>query len=165
MLEVETLKSLIETLQMAQKYGFSSTSSPIEPLLEAGTDLMLLLGKLFAQGRAPLRKNPELRFLEKYSDPLGNPKQITLYKRGPAYWDPESAKFLRKIATFLVALKRRQSFSEALKSSELTVVVGSKTSEKKSQKPTLNLKEKRLEFRKKQQAYYRRQSKRKSTLH
>jgi hypothetical protein len=164
-LDLDKLGELISILQKAKYYGYSSKSSPVEYLLEAAIDISLLLANSFAEGRESIRVNPEIRFSEKHSDALGNPKQISFAKKKPIWIDPEAAKFLRKLASFFVVLKRRRSLSEALTSSEL--VVASKSDfRKRNPNPTQKTKVRTLAYKSKlkakrtsRMAYYRRQRK------
>ena len=159
-LDKDRLDFLIRSLTQARKYGFSSLSSPVEILLEAGTDLMLILSDKFDKGAKSLPLNKEIGFSQFSQDALGNPKQFVIQKKNPMFQDQEASKYLKKLASFLVALKNRQSFSKALRLAELTVERPSTSQSKLGLETTLNLKEKRAEFRlnlQKQRAYYRRQ--------
>jgi hypothetical protein len=115
-LDWEALKSLIESLQMAQKMGFSSQSSPIDVLLEAAIDLTLLLGSALqdadhAFGRS---RNPDIKFLDLAKpDALGNSKSIKIPFGKFDYWDPELGVFVKtQLASFFVLLRNRK-FSAA----------------------------------------------------
>lgn len=121
-LDRNSLESLIEALSKAKKYGFESLSSPVEVLLEAEIDLLLLLSKFLKEGKESLHENPELRFSRDFVDSLGNPKQIRIHNVKPIWFDPETADFLKQLASFFVAIKSRLSFGEAVTASALKVV-------------------------------------------
>jgi hypothetical protein len=55
--DFEQMKELLNILQKAVQYGFSTKSSPIDILLEALTDLSLILKRLFFEGSKGHRKN------------------------------------------------------------------------------------------------------------
>lgn len=104
-LDRNKMKILIESLQLADKVGFESLSSPVVPLLEAGTDVCLLLASAYDAGaKLQHRTNPEIRFLDS-SDSLGNPKQITLWKKDQFVWAPQLSSFFRKLASLFVWIK------------------------------------------------------------
>lgn len=115
-LDEEGLKSLIEALQAARHFGFASSSSPVEYLLEAGVDLLLTLSSLFKDGRPARRVNPELQFSDKEVDSLNNPKQIRLVKKQPIWQDELLAEKFKQVASFLIQVKQRdpraRSFAE-----------------------------------------------------
>lgn len=164
LLDADKLRGLISTLQLAQKLGYSSTSSPVEYLFDASIDILILLSMELKEGKMPIRKTPELKFSERYQDVLGNPKQIRIERKDPLWFDPEVAKYLRKLASLMVVLKRRQSLPTALKSAGLAVGSLLTFSPVKRQKMTINLKEKRtlvVAKQHKQRAYYRRQKEKK----
>jgi hypothetical protein len=113
-LEKEGLKMLIEALQTALKYGFSSGSSPLRPLLESMIDLSLLISKCFIEGSEEDESiNPGLKFSETEQDPLGNAKQIRVSFDTPMRWDPEAGKFFKALASFIVRLNRGDAFRGA----------------------------------------------------
>jgi hypothetical protein len=161
--DFEQLKELIEVLKMAQKYGFSSKSSPIDLLLEAFIDLSLMLGKLFKEGAKARRNNPGLKFLD-MSDELGNPKQLKVFTPSKLYWDPWTSEIFKSLASFGVLVKRlkpgKASFMEAFSGLSFTIPP------KALSPPEKHRLEKKSQFELKQarRAYYRRQS-RKSKNH
>lgn len=166
-LDKDRLDFLIRSLTEAKKYGFSSLSSPMEILFESGTDLLLVLAQNLEQGKQALPLNPELKFSEFQQDSLGNPKQIKIQKLNPIYFDPEAAKYLRQIASLLVALKNRQSLPNALKASGLVVERQSTKKAELELSATASLKEKNATLflkMKKQNAYYRRQRNKERTI-
>lgn len=106
---METLHQLLE----AYKLGFSTFSSPVNPLMRIMIDLALKLSNLFKEGRErwdhPVNKS--IRFLDGISGPweadaLGNPRQI--YSRVPqkSAYDPQLAEFFSNLALDLVLIKR-----------------------------------------------------------
>lgn len=105
-LEEDNLKSLLETLKMAQKVGFSSSSSPIGWFLEVGTDICLRLSILFKRGVAEARKNPEIKFNYRVSDSLGNPKSFKIFEDPKIYWDPKLSEIFKELASFFILVKR-----------------------------------------------------------
>ena len=162
-LDKDRLDFLIRSLTQAKKFGFSSLSSPVEILLEAGTDLLLVLSNNFERGRKSLPLNAEIGFSQDFQDALGNPKQFRIQRKNPVWLDPQIAQYLRKMASFLVAVKNRQSLPKALKASGLAVERLNTNSKKLNLSATVNLKQKRADFRLKQskiRSYYRRQDNR-----
>jgi hypothetical protein len=160
----DRMKDLLQVLEIANKMGYSSTSSPMEYLLEAGIDICLLIANEFEIGKMPLRKTPELIFSQKSLDPLGNPKQIRIHKKDPVWLDPEVANFFRTLASFFVEIKNRRSLPTALKSAGLAVVSTLQKPSSKTEVRQKTLKQKRADFAAKQQkvrAYHRRLSKKK----
>lgn len=103
-LDEDSLKSLIEALKIARLHGFSSISSPIESLLEAATDICLLLRSSFLEGQRAIKTNPRLKELD-VSDALGNPKMVKIFKRRSTWWSPELSEIFKKLATFFVMVK------------------------------------------------------------
>lgn len=104
-LEDDRLKTLIESLQLAHKMGFSSPSSAIVEYLEASIDLLLRISLLLRRGVPGRRNNKEIIFLDDFQDELGNPKQISFRKKSDFYWEPEATKVLSLLTSFLVHLK------------------------------------------------------------
>ena len=113
-LDKDRLKDLIKFLQLADKVGFSSLSSPTELLLEIQIDLALLLDNLLREGQQSQRTNKSVRFSEIDRDALGNPKQISFFeKKRYLIWSPEAADFYKSVALFSATLKRENSFEKA----------------------------------------------------
>jgi hypothetical protein len=155
-LERDRLDGLIETLQLAKKFGFSSLSSPIEPLFEAAIDMFILLSTLLKEGSPSLQRNPEIKFLD-VPDALGNPKSVKIHKVLPDFQDQEASEYLMKLASLMVALKRRLSLPKALKASGLAVDRPTQT-QNNSEKAIQN-KSGVPNSKRKNSAYYRRQRK------
>ena len=105
MLEEDQLESLIQTLKLAQQVGFSSSSSPIGYLLEAGTDIALRISGLLNEGTKNPRNNPEVKFNYRVSDALGNPKSFKVHSAPKVFWDPQLSEYFRKLASFFVKVK------------------------------------------------------------
>ena len=112
-LDKDRLSSLIKTLELAKKIGFSSLSSPIEMLLEIQVDLALLLSGLYKAGTQGRLDNKSIRFSEFERDELGNPLQISFRNPRKVYWDPDLADYYRKLARFVVETKNGVSFRKA----------------------------------------------------
>lgn len=150
-LDKDRLQDLIEYLQLASKTGFSSLSSPIEFLLETATDLCLIISSQLKEGMMTRQNNPEIKFSEFQSDDLGNPKQISIRKTSKFIWDPETASFVKKLASFFVLIKKgkilHDSLIESGVSSSLSLRKEQEQKEKKHKKSSSQ----------KNSAYYRRQ--------
>jgi hypothetical protein len=114
-LDENRLKTLIENLQLAQKMGFSSSSSPIEYLLEAAIDLNLQIGSLLSEGTAGQILNQDLKFLDlEKPDALGNSKSIKIGpKKSLGYFAPQIGKFLSKYQTSFFVLIKQKKYVEA----------------------------------------------------
>jgi hypothetical protein len=113
-LDVDHIKELISLLQSALQGGFlTSTSSPVEILLESITDISLMLSTMFTEGTKGQKSNEGLKFSERYSDPLGNPKQLKIPFETRIFWDPETALFFKELASMMVHLKRGDTFRVA----------------------------------------------------
>jgi hypothetical protein len=161
MLEEESsIDSLIETLKLAKQVGFSSSSSPIGFLLEAGTDVCLQISSLLEKGTRARRNNPEVKFNYKVSDPLGNPKSFKIYQDPKTFWDPALAKVFRELASFFVLVKRDDKSALDFMSE---VVVPSKTSSEESSEQNEKEQKIQLDIAKiANLAYHRRQRKKRS---
>jgi hypothetical protein len=107
-LDKDRLDDLIKVLSSAKTLGFESLSSPVDVLLEAGIDVMLLLKNSFKEGSRGRQNNPSLKFSEKEQDALGNPKQIRIKKPPNVFWSPQLAEIFDKLATFLALIKRNE---------------------------------------------------------
>lgn len=162
-LDKDRLKELISTLQLASKAGFSSLSSPIEVLLEVAIDLSLLLSNQYSVGKKERISNKEIRFLDDKSDALGNPLQISFRKKRREYWDPQTAKFLKQLASFFVQLKVFSNFREAYMASGIGRNFSNKTpinpseQNKKARKRASKIRQN------KNRAFYRRQRNKRKT--
>jgi len=118
----EKLGELIILLTSLYESGFSISSSPLTPILETITDLLLQLARFFDEG-GPLteRTNPEIKEAEdiynvgsddwfkkpKVADALGNPKMVKSF--GRPKWqreDSEKANYFRWMASNFVEFKR-----------------------------------------------------------
>jgi hypothetical protein len=117
-LDEKKLDSLLEAVKLAKQFGFNSSSSPVEFLLEAGIDLMLLLAKHLKVPSKGIKQNPIILFKDDEQDSLGNPKQITINKRSKSISDPSAADICKKLASWFVMIKNqdphRNSFMESL---------------------------------------------------
>lgn len=105
-LEEDKLSQLIETLKLARQVGYSSSSSPIGFLLEAGTDICLQISSLLKEGTEEKKKNPEVKFNYRVSDSLGNPKSFKVYKDPKTFWNPQLAQTFMDLASFFVKVKK-----------------------------------------------------------
>lgn len=105
MLEEDRLNSLLEAVKLAKEMGYSSSSSPIGYLLEAGTDLCLKISSLLKEGTKAKRNNPEVRFNYRVSDPLGNPKSFKVIEPSKVFWSPQIAEIFRDLASFFIKVK------------------------------------------------------------
>jgi len=106
-LDKDQLERWIQVLTEAKEIGFSSLSSPIEPLLEVMIDLCLQLKQLLQEGRTTweTRSNKTLKFSKFQVDSLSNPKVITSEKQRHVAWDPSISFFFKELAETLVRLK------------------------------------------------------------
>jgi hypothetical protein len=158
--DFEQMKELLNILQKAVQYGFSTKSSPIDILLEALTDLSLILKRLFFEGSKGQRKNLGLKFSSRYSDELGNPKQFKVFSPSKLYWDPWTSKFFKSLASFSVLVKQgkngKDSFMESFGDFLLTLhPKADYSSVKEPQKTKKDLRKRSIQA---TRAYYRRQS-------
>ena len=106
MLEEDSIESLIHTLQLAKTLGYSSSSSPIGYLLEAGTDVCLQIAALLKKGTQDRKNNPEVKFNYRVSDSLGNPKSFKVVTPSKTFWDPQLSKYFTQLASFFIKVKR-----------------------------------------------------------
>ena len=166
-LDKERLDQLIEFLQHASAAGFSSISSPLEILLESGTDICLVLSKILKEGRKSIYLNPKVIFPQGRIDSLGNPLSVKVSEIRPAWKDLEASEFLKKLALYMVGLKNRRSHAGALTAAALGVGrLDQHPQSVKAFELTIDLKQKRLQVRNKQRnqrAYFRRQRNKEST--
>jgi hypothetical protein len=115
------LEAIIQALKLAQFAGFSSQSSPVVPLLEAGIDLSLALRRAFLEEDRlfEAKANPEIKFLDnEKADSLGNTKSVKVFKPRKFRHEPEAAKIFTQLALFFVLTKTRpigDSFMESFK--------------------------------------------------
>lgn len=141
---------------MAQKFGFTSNSSPIDFLLEAFIDLSLLIGTLLGEGSSGRKKNPGLKFLD-MSDELGNPKSIRVGYPSKKYWDPISSEIFKSLASFGVLIKRLQpgktSFMEVFAGLSFVLPPKPLTAKEINQ----SRRKEQIRLRKARSAYFRRQ--------
>lgn len=116
MLDKDLLDSWIEILQRAKTVGFSTLSSPVEPLLEVMVDLSLQLKNLLQEGRVTweARSNKSLKFSQFQVDALANPKVIRSEKQRHSAWDPSISTFFEETAKILIALKTKHQLPEHL---------------------------------------------------
>lgn len=161
MLDKDQLDKVIRILTLAKQFGFESKSSPISLLFDSGADILLLLANKLEVGTKARRNNPGIKFLENAQDVLGNPKQVKFLKREPAYFDPESAKYLRQIAVLLVELKNRRSLLDAKKASKLVVGRPSTKPTRRKSSDDQKKRKKKAVHRTKVNAYYRRRTSKK----
>lgn len=115
-LDKSSLEERLKLLRLALKFGFESDlSSPMELMLDTTTDLLLLIATSFEEGKLDQRKNkvfvPNKRDV---SDALGNRRIISKTPQRNLYFDPEAAKFLKKLAGVLIGLKNRLPLDKAL---------------------------------------------------
>jgi len=106
-LDKDQLDRWIQVLTEAKQVGFSSLSSPVEPLLEVMIDLCLQLKQLLQEGTVAweTRSNKSLKFSEFQVDALSNPKVIRSEKQRHVAWDPSISFFFKELAETLVRLK------------------------------------------------------------
>lgn len=116
MLDKDLLNVWIDILQRAKTVGFSTLSSPVEPLLEVMVDLCLQLKQLLQEGRVPweARSNKSLKFSQFQVDALANPKVISSERQRHSAWDPSISFFFQELAQTLIALKTKHKLPEHL---------------------------------------------------
>ena len=131
MLDRDQIKFQIEILTEALNMGYSSPSSPVEPLIEVVIDLLLKLGNVLQEGRAfwKGRKNPSIKFLD-FADELANPKSIKIWDRRESAWNPELAKYFKQVALDLTKIKRFHELPEHLYCSDQSVKRKDKVNQK-----------------------------------
>lgn len=116
---LKSLKNLLDLYMEAYNQGFelfessSLESSPVDILFETVIDLLLLIKKQFALGSRGSINNPSLIFSRRYSDALGNPKQIRITKESKMFWDPHAKETLLAMVSFFVRCKRGDSFEDS----------------------------------------------------
>jgi hypothetical protein len=162
-LDENKLRNLIATLQTALKYGFESSSSPIEILFEVVVDLILQISESLTLGVQSLKANEGIKFLENApQDALGNTRSIRIREVRKFLWDPAAAQEVKQTALDLVALKNRL-LGKGSKRASIPVVRSISVKKLSSLASTKIHKNKAQEFvqKNKQIAYYRRQRKRK----
>jgi hypothetical protein len=107
-LDKDQLEQLLTAVKLAKSLGFESLSSPVVPLLEAGTDVCLLLSSAFERGaKVQERLNPKVKFDYSKSDALGNPKSFKVFPPNKDFWAPQLAEFFRKLASIFVMIKQK----------------------------------------------------------
>jgi len=115
-LDKDRLQQLIEQLQLAQRMGFSSSSSPTRVLLEIAIDALLQLSEAFQRPElAGERLNQDLKFLDlDKPNALGNSKSVTVGpKNANSYYSELASRVLKlDLIPFLILLKR-QKYVEA----------------------------------------------------
>lgn len=114
---VDTLNQLLE----AYRLGFSTFSSPVNPIMRVVIDLILKLRNLFKEGGSKWDHPPNksIRFLDGISAPwvpdaLGNPKQISFRDRPSFAQDAQLSQYFEKIALQLTEIKRSKTLPKNL---------------------------------------------------
>lgn len=109
----QSLNEFLQIMKEAQKYGYEISdessyfgSSPIEVLLESMVDILLLLKDYFRLGVLGKKRNTGLRFSQRYSDPLGNPKQIKISYPQDFFFDPDAEEFFTALALCFIAIRK-----------------------------------------------------------
>ncbi len=115
-LDENLLDQWIQILTEAKQVGFSSSSSPVEPLLEVMIDLCLQLKQLLQEGSRTweARSNKSLKFSTSQVDALSNPKVIRSEKQRHTAWDPSISLFFKELAESLVRLKSEHQLPKDL---------------------------------------------------
>jgi hypothetical protein len=82
--DLDSLDTLIKSLEIARRVGFKSGSSPIAPLLESMVDLCLLLANRIEEENCQLKivNNPILSFPKQ-----GDPLKVDAAPSGPINWE------------------------------------------------------------------------------
>lgn len=108
-----SVEDLIEKLKSSIQYGFTTGFSPIDVLLEAGIDLLLLINNILREAleQAELprgrRINPGLIFSNREQDVLGNPKMIKIFFESKYFIpSPEIVDDFNVMIQYLIALKQ-----------------------------------------------------------
>lgn len=116
LLDKDLLDSWIEILQRAKTIGFSTLSSPVEPLLEVMVDLSLQLKNVLQEGTVTweARSNKTLKFSEFQVDALSNPKVIRSEKQRTHAWSPSISLYFEELAKTLIRLKTTHLLPEDL---------------------------------------------------
>ena len=117
----EQLENYIRLLSEAHSLGYeiffdkdsSLSFSPVKSLLETTIDNCLLLGQLFDIGSQGPRLNQGLFFSERFSDSLGNPKQIRINFRREQFWDPRGKEIFHELAQAFIKIKRKKSIRQS----------------------------------------------------
>lgn len=108
---IESMQAALAILEIAQASSIKlkATTSPLEPLLEVGVDLLVLLSNILREDfRGIVTPNPELIFSERWLDPLGNPLQIRKFPKRSRILGPDkySSRLCMKFAKYLIYLKK-----------------------------------------------------------
>jgi hypothetical protein len=131
-LDQDQLTEIIDLLTEAKRIGFSSRSSSIQPLLELMVDLSLKLKEMFKEPKIfwEPRKNQGLRFSQRYSDPLGNPKQIRINFPGEWAYSDELSEYFEELTLKIIFIKTYhripQDFHDLERSSAISKKISTK---------------------------------------
>lgn len=117
-LQMDQFRSL---LNQAIQYGYdlsfdeksSLTFSPVEILLDALIDILLIIWRYYQYGTEGLKKNQGLGFSPKYQDALGNPKQFRINFPKEYFWDPKAQEIFLNLASTFVKIKNKESIKNA----------------------------------------------------
>ena len=159
----DTLKELIRVLQIADKhsFGLSSLSSPIDLLIDVIVDLILIMRQHLIDGAAFRKNNPGIKFLDRFQDVLGNPKQISFRKKERLLWDPEAKEWILALASTLVQVKTGIRFKDAFMASFEYLISDDFANLQKTKEIGKNLRNKNMKFQRAGRHWYRRQQIRK----
>lgn len=118
---LSTLENFLSLIRQAINYGYdvsfdessSIDFSPVEVLLDALIDILLITWRYYQFGSQGLRKNQGLGFSERYQDVLGNPKQFRINFPRTYFWDPNAQEIFLKLASTFVKVKNKESIRDA----------------------------------------------------
>jgi hypothetical protein len=157
------VEELIELLHIAKLFGFDAQFSPIEPLLEAGIDICLLLSRSYKEGTKQQKTNPKIISTGRV-DSLGNPKLIKVYQDRQWIWDPRLGEFFTKMAQVFALLRKGgltfSAFMAKIEKFFRSLQPPIKTSEKRRTSPRRV--RNRLLKQRRRDAYYRRKKRARS---
>lgn len=159
LLDSSNLRELIRILQIADKHGFglSQLSSPIDILLNAIIDMILLLKTQLSVGSKFRKNNPGMIFSDKISDALGNPKQILFRKKERLLWDPQASDILLSLASALVLVKNGKSLRKAFMAFSQEILINDIAALEKTQEDSKNLTNRNINSQRASRHWYRRQ--------
>jgi len=106
-LRKEELEELIEVLSESVKYGYSTFTPPLIPMLEVLIDLNLRVSNFFKEGGFKnTESNPSIKELD-VADALGNAKMVKLFdKPSWVHPSPQISFLFKRTAEGLVKFKK-----------------------------------------------------------
>lgn len=118
--KLQALDQFRSLLDQAIRYGYdisfdeksSLEFSPVEILLDALIDILLIIWRYYQFGTQGLKKNQGLGFSDKFQDVLGNPKQFRINFPREYFWDPQAQEIFLSLASTFVKIKNKESIKK-----------------------------------------------------